>query len=56
MTEQTVRCPICREPYKVYSMTTRDQSACPDCVAKVEKKMGDNRGINVGWAKIQRGN
>ena len=32
--EQTLKCPICGEPYKGYSHTTVDQSACPKCVAK----------------------
>ena len=30
--EQTVKCPICGRPYKVYSHTVMDQSACPRCV------------------------
>jgi len=36
--EQTVKCPICGDPYKVYSHTVADQSACPDCVRKAESK------------------
>ena len=38
--EQTVKCPICGDPYKVYPYFAGDQSACPDCRAKAEKKMG----------------
>lgn len=40
MTEQTVKCPICGEPYKFYAMMVGDQSACPDCIRKAEKKRG----------------
>jgi hypothetical protein len=39
-TEQTVKCPICGDPYKVYNMTTADQSACPQCIAKAARKQG----------------
>lgn len=35
---QTVKCPICNEPYKIYDATTVDQSACPECVYKAERK------------------
>jgi hypothetical protein len=38
--EQTVKCPICGEPYKVYSHTVADQSACPKCVAKATQNSG----------------
>ena len=38
--ERTVKCPICSEPYKIYSYTTADQSACSDCIRKAEKKIG----------------
>ncbi len=44
--EQTVKCPICGEPYKIYSHTTADQSACPDCVAKAERKRN--------WLRMRR--
>lgn len=40
MGERTVACPICGEPYKVFAMTVADQSACPDCVAKADAKLG----------------
>lgn len=36
--EKTVKCPICEEPYKVYPFYAGDQSACPDCRAKAERK------------------
>lgn len=32
----TVKCPICGKPYKWYSHTTADQSACPKCVREAE--------------------
>jgi hypothetical protein len=31
MLEITIKCPICRRPYKVYSHYAGDQSACPAC-------------------------
>lgn len=36
MTEQTVKCPICGNPYKVYAYHAGDQSACSSCVRKAE--------------------
>lgn len=36
MTSQTVKCPICDEPYKFYAFIVKDQSACPACVKKAE--------------------
>lgn len=38
--EQTMKCPICGDPYKVYNMTVADQSACLDCVRKANQKRG----------------
>ncbi len=38
MNEKTVKCPICGEPYKIYGMFVGDQSACPECVKKAERK------------------
>ncbi|KKM63405.1 hypothetical protein LCGC14_1511770 [marine sediment metagenome] len=35
MTEQTVSCPICGEPYVFYAYKVGDQSACPECRQKV---------------------
>lgn len=32
MTEETIKCPICGKPYKVYTFSAGDQSACPKCV------------------------
>ena len=37
---QTVKCPLCHEPYKTYAYYVGDQSACPDCVSKAEQKEG----------------
>ena len=36
--EQTIKCPICEEPYKVAPFYSGDQSACPQCRAKAEEK------------------
>jgi transposase-like protein len=44
--EQTIKCPICGEPYKVYSHMAGDQSACPDCQRKANEKRGT-------WKRIQ---
>ena len=40
MTKQTVRCPICGEPYTFYAFSAADQSACTDCIAKAKAKEG----------------
>lgn len=32
----TVKCPICGRPYKWYSHTVADQTACPKCVSEAE--------------------
>jgi hypothetical protein len=32
--EWTLKCPVCGEPYKAYSMCAGDQSACGRCQAK----------------------
>lgn len=34
MTEQTVKCPVCGDPYVVYSHFAGDQSACGKCKSK----------------------
>ena len=39
MSEQTVKCPICGSPYKVYMYYAGDQSACPRC--RVEAQNND---------------
>ena len=36
MSEQTVKCPICGQPYKVYMYYAGDQSACPTCRLKAK--------------------
>ena len=41
--EQTIKCPICGEPYKVIPFLAKDQSACPQCIKKAEKKMGTTK-------------
>ena len=41
--ELTKKCPICGRPYKIYSMTVADQSACYKCVREAEEKMYDYR-------------
>jgi len=38
MSEQTVKCPICGNPYKVYTHFAGDQSACPKCRAEATPK------------------
>ena len=48
MTTQTVKCPICGEPYKVYTHTTADQTACGNCVKKAEEKEG-NKIVAPQW-------
>lgn len=45
--ERTVKCPVCGEPYKFYSYSAADQSACRDCVRKTEVKMR-NKNISSG--------
>lgn len=39
MNGQTRKCPICGQPYKVFNMTTADQSACPECVREAERRI-----------------
>lgn len=39
-TKQTVKCPICGEPYVFYAFSAADQSACPKCVAKANENQG----------------
>lgn len=38
MDEQTVKCPICGEPYHVMAFYAGNQSACPQCIAKANEK------------------
>lgn len=51
MTEQTVKCPICGEPYKVYSHMAGDQSACQQCQRKAESKGGTYTGEHLRWER-----
>jgi hypothetical protein len=37
MTEKTVKCPICEQPYVVYPYYAGDQSACPACRKKARE-------------------
>lgn len=39
MQEQTVKCNICGQPYKVYMFMAGDQSACPSCRAQAQANM-----------------
>ena len=48
---RTLQCPICGEPYKFYSYSAADQSACRDCVRKTEAKM---RNKNISFVDIRR--
>ena len=34
--EQTLKCPICGNPYKVYAFYSGDQSACGQCLSKAK--------------------
>jgi hypothetical protein len=43
MSEKTVKCPICKKPYKIYMFSAADQSACPKCVKAAESGMIPNR-------------
>jgi endogenous inhibitor of DNA gyrase (YacG/DUF329 family) len=45
--EQTIKCPICGNPYKTYSHTVADQSACPSCVRKVERKFDEEQAKKI---------
>ena len=49
MTEKTVKCPICRRPYKVYANYAGDQSACPVCVKAAENITAPKK--NITWHK-----
>lgn len=40
---QTVKCPICGEPYVFYSHYAGDQSACPECRAKAQRRIKDKQ-------------
>lgn len=49
MNGQTVKCPICRRPYKVYMHTVADQSACPGCVREAEQQI--RKASDSGWQR-----
>lgn len=36
-------CPRCNEPYYVYSMIVADQSMCPSCRARLERRIEELR-------------
>jgi len=38
--EQTVKCALCGSPYKGYSHTVADQSACQRCIRRAESMRG----------------
>ena len=44
-TEQTVKCPICSEPYVFYAYSAADQTACPTCVAKARKGTAEGKWV-----------
>jgi hypothetical protein len=37
--EQTVQCPICKEPYVIYPYYAGDQSACEKCRTKARQNL-----------------
>jgi hypothetical protein len=43
VSEITVKCPICGEPYNFYPMMSGNQSACGTCRMKAAQKDGSNR-------------
>lgn len=45
MSDQTVKCPICSQPYTVYMFSAGDQSACPSCRAKARQNTGYQKGV-----------
>lgn len=49
--EQTVKCPICGEPYKIYPFMSGDQSACPSCRERAEENMRKGRGPDKKWTR-----
>jgi endogenous inhibitor of DNA gyrase (YacG/DUF329 family) len=61
VSESTVRCPLCSEPYVFMGHYAGDQSACPDCREKARAKMHgkhqpiDNARAIVDLQRIARG-
>jgi len=51
-TEQTVKCPICGNPYKFYSFYGGDQSACLACREKAEENMVKKQKSSI-WKETQ---
>jgi ribosomal protein S27E len=49
MPEQTVKCPICGEPYVFYSHYAGDQSACPACRTKARGRITPTDKTNGKW-------
>lgn len=45
--DKTVKCPICKDPYKITPFYSGDQSACPECRAKADRKI---LGVKRDWA------
>ena len=43
MDKQTIKCPICGEPYNVYPYMVGGQSACPECRRKADQKDQNKR-------------
>lgn len=39
MSEQTIKCPICGDPYNTYSHYAGNQSACPSCKSQAEENI-----------------
>ena len=37
--DRTIKCPICKKPYKFYAYSAADQSACPKCVREAEESI-----------------
>ena len=52
MSETTIKCPICGQPYKVYAFSAADQSACPSCVQKAEQNASLGRSLPKGIQRI----
>lgn len=50
MSEQTVKCSICGEPYNVYPFYSGNQSACQDCRTKAYAK---DKPIQINWCTCQ---
>lgn len=49
MTEQTIKCPICGDPFVFHSHYAGDQSACPKCRAKARPGGYKTRKVGSGF-------